>query len=392
MLGAIIGDIAGSVYEFNPTTQTDFNLLGETVNYTDDSIISFAFADWILTSKSFSHDDLEKCILRFTDTYTCPLGGYGYSFCMWLKHTWSKRTPYNSYGNGSAMRVSSIGWMFDTLEETERIAEISAAITHDHPEGIKGAKATAAAIFMARTGKTKAEIKEYIQSRYEYDLDQTCDDIRNTPYTMPESCQATMPGALVAFLESKDFESSIRLAISLARDADTLACINGGIAEAYYKEIPTWMKDKAYSLLPSEFRDIIHRLADNTVYGKLIPIHEFSNIERFVDLQKDTYGRALFELQQGKKKSDWNIGLLFPILKADSDMENSVYSFENISEVERYLQHPLLRRRMKMSVDAASRYSEDSLAEILGAESVKAIKTSIALMNEVLAKSGETQL
>lgn len=383
MLGSIIGDIAGSVYEFNPTRSTGFLLLGDGVNYTDDTILTCSVAEWLLDSRFFTIDELEEKFVKYADTYICPLGGYGYSFAMWLKNTWSKRTPYNSYGNGSAMRVASIGWMFDTLEETERVAEISASITHDHPEGIKGAKATAAAIFMARTGMSKAEIKDYIQSRYGYDLDQTCECIRNTPYTMHESCQATMPGALVAFLESEDFESSIRLSVSLARDADTLACINGGIAEAYYKHIPVWMKDKAYSLLPQDFKNLIHKLADQTDYGQLIPKHEYCNIQRFVDIQRNVYGMALFELQRGRKKSNWDIAALFPVMKGMEGSRDSDYNLESIEEVKRYLGHPLLGKRMEMSIAAVAGYNDEQLAELVGVENLQIIRLSIDLMNDI---------
>lgn len=392
MLGAIIGDIAGSVYEFNPTKRTDFTLFGDGVNYTDDTIMTFAVADWALRSDNFSHEDLECSLVRYADVFPCKLGGYGYSFAMWLKNTWSKRSPYNSFGNGSAMRVSSIGWLFDTVEETEHVAEVSASITHNHPEGIKGAKATAAAIFMARKGATKDEIKRYIQEKYGYDLDQTCEDIRNSVYELPESCQATMPGALVAFLESNDFESSIRLSISLSRDADTLACINGGIAEAYYKHIPDWIKDKAYSLIPKEFRNIIHLLEDRTEYGKLIPRHIFCDIERFAEAQKDVYGVALFELERGRKVKDWNILSLFPIMKSEDAVETSGYYFENKEEVKRYLGHDLLRRRLECSCAALCRHGDKSLADIVGEDNAGIVCESVSLMNRVLEELGQETL
>ena len=159
------------------------------------------------------------------------MGSYGGRFLQWAYGDISK--PYNSWGNGSAMRVAPVGWAFDSLEETEKIAAISAGVTHNHPEGIKGAQATAAVIFMARNLATKAEIKSYIEQKYGYNLSRTCDEIRPT-YQFNESCQETVPQAIIAFLDSRDFESAIRLAISLGGDSDTLACITGGIAEAFY--------------------------------------------------------------------------------------------------------------------------------------------------------------
>ncbi|MBR5198867.1 MAG: DUF1810 family protein [Bacteroidales bacterium] len=382
MLGSIIGDIAGSVYEFKPVRHTDFLLLGKGVNYTDDTITAMAVADWGLNSESLSHADLEERLVKYAFTYPCPLGGYGASYRMWLCNTMSKREPYGSFGNGSAMRVASIGWLFDSLEETERIAELSASITHDHPEGLKGAMATAAAIFMARTGSTKSEIKEYIQSKYGYDLDQTCDAIRNTPYKLHESCQETLPGALVAFLESTDFESSIRLAVSLARDSDTLACINGGIAEAFYKEIPAWMKDKAYSLLPQEFVKILNQLIVDSAYGSVVRQDPFCNMQRFLDAQSDIFGLALFELESGKKKGDWDIHLLFPTQD----------NFKSSEEIEQYLSYPLLKRRIELACSAIMKRPDISLLEKMSHEEASIVRDSVALFNNVLSKLGQEQL
>ena len=176
-----------------------------------------------------------------------------------------KRRPYNSWGNGSAMRASAVGWMFDTLEETERVAKISAEITHNHPEGIKGAQATAAAIFMARNGKSKDEIRNYISTTYGYNLARTCDDIRPV-YHWESSCQGTVPEAIVAFLDSTDFESAIRLAVSLGGDSDTLACITGGIAEAFYKEIPADIAKTMWNKLPEKFKEIIKSVESRSDY------------------------------------------------------------------------------------------------------------------------------
>lgn len=295
MLGAIIGDTAGSVYEFNNIKTTDFPFFSPGSNYTDDSVMTIAVAEWLLTDENHSIDTLENCMVSIARQYPCPQGGYGGGFRKWLFHPEElidydekrlstfitleealkklnasktetpKRKPYNSWGNGSAMRASAVGWMFDTLEETERVAKISAEITHNHPEGIKGAQATAAAIFLARTGKNKEEIRNYISTTYGYNLARTCDDIRPV-YKWESSCQGTVPEAIVAFLDSTDFESAIRLAVSLGGDSDTLACITGGIAEAFYKEIPAEIAKEMWCKLPEKFKEIIKSVESRTSY------------------------------------------------------------------------------------------------------------------------------
>ena len=258
MLGAIIGDTVGSIYEFDNIKTTDFPLFSERSEFTDDSIMSVAVADWLLRDKAHTHKELEASMERFAYQYPNPIGGYGGSFYGWL-FSGRERKPYNSWGNGSAMRVSAVGWAFETLEETLRVAEISASITHNHPEGIKGAQAVAAAIFLARTGKTKAEIKEYVESHFGYDLSRTCDEIR-PDYDFEESCQGTVPAAMAAFLDSTDFESAVRLAVSLGGDSDTIACITGGIAEAFYGHIPEGVLIAISPRLPDDFRQILQEM------------------------------------------------------------------------------------------------------------------------------------
>ena len=277
MLGAIIGDTVGSVYEFNNIKTTDFPLFDPRCDYTDDSIMTMAVAEWLLTDPQHGMDTLETIFLDFAKKYPCPMGGYGGGFSRWLFHPEAlgdygsrdfkpgTRHPYNSFGNGAAMRCSANGWMFDTIEETERVAGLSAAITHSHPEGIKGAQSTAAAIFMARHGASKEEIRNYISAKYGYNLNRTCDEIRPV-YDWDSSCQGTVPEAMVAFFDSTDFESAIRLAVSLGGDSDTLACITGGIAEAFYKTIPDNIALKMWSLLPDDFKAIIKEMEQRSSY------------------------------------------------------------------------------------------------------------------------------
>jgi ADP-ribosylglycohydrolase len=258
MLGAIIGDTVGSVYEFDNIKTTDFPLFTERNEFTDDSVMSVAVAEWLLRDKNHTHKDLEVSMVRYANKYRNPVGGYGGSFYRWL-FSGRERKPYNSWGNGSAMRVSAVGWAFDTIEETLQVAEISASITHNHPEGIKGAQSVAAAIFLARTGKTKAEIKEYVEIRFGYDLSRTCEEIR-PDYVFEESCQGTIPAAMAAFFDSTDFENAVRLAVSLGGDSDTIACITGGIAEAFYGHIPEEIVKTIWPCLPDDFQEILQEM------------------------------------------------------------------------------------------------------------------------------------
>jgi ADP-ribosylglycohydrolase len=253
MLGAIIGDIIGSPYEFdrNNIKTTDFPLFGERSRFTDDTVMTLAVAEALM--EGGNSEDYVKAMRKYGKLY--PYAGYGQRFAIWLCS--SKPEPYNSYGNGSAMRVSSVGWWYQTLEAVEEGAECSAIVTHNHPEGIKGAQATAAAIFLARTGKSKAEIKAYIETRYGYDLSRTLDEIRPN-YRHVESCQETVPEAITAFLESDGFEDAIRKAVSLGGDSDTLAAITGSIAEAAYG-VPEPIKDQALSRLDETLLSTLKR-------------------------------------------------------------------------------------------------------------------------------------
>ena len=284
MLGAIIGDTVGSVYEFENIKTTEFDLFSPESIYTDDSVITLAVAHWLFNDKTYNTQTLVDTIVYFANEYPCPKGGYGDRFLEWLTYPdvgveeverdngtkgivfRELRKPYNSWGNGSAMRTSAVGWMFDTLEETERIAALQAGITHDHPEGIKGAQAVSAAIFMARNGMSKEAIKLYIESKYGYDLSKTCDEIRPN-YQYDESCQGTVPQAITAFLESVDFETCLRLSVSLGGDCDTLTCISAAIAEAFYKDIPHWIVDEMWKRLPAHFKEILCVLNSETKYN-----------------------------------------------------------------------------------------------------------------------------
>lgn len=254
MIGSIIGDIVGSVYEFTPNNikTKQFEFFNPNGSYTDDSILTFATADWLLHGGEVAH-----YYSKYGEKYPWPMGGYGGGFKLWLVRSIRQQDnrPYNSCGNGSAMRVGPVGWAFDTIEEILAKAKESAECTHNHPEGIKGAQATALAIMMARHGCDKNEIRSEIEKRFEYDLQFTCEQIRPT-YTWGGTCQDSVPQAIVAFLDGEDYEDSIRNAISIGGDSDTIGCITGSIAEAYFG-VPADLRNSAMNYLPEEFQSII---------------------------------------------------------------------------------------------------------------------------------------
>ncbi len=249
IIGAVIGDVIGSVFERNNIKTTNFDLFNSKCDYTDDTVLTIAVAECILNNKNFA-----KTIWEYGRNYRGR--GYGGSFRNWLQQDNLK--PYGSFGNGSAMRASAVGFAFDNIETVLDIAKQTAEVTHNHPEGIKGAQATATAIFLARKGKSKQEIKDYITSTFNYDLGFTLDEIRPT-YKFDVTCQGSVPQAIVAFLESSDFENAIRLAISIGGDSDTIACITGGIASAYYKQIPKEIIDFVVDKLPGEYIEIMNK-------------------------------------------------------------------------------------------------------------------------------------
>ena len=251
IIGAIAGDIIGSVYEWHNVKTTDFDLFSRKSTFTDDSVLTLATMDALLHKKNYA-----ETYLLFGRKY--PGKDYGAHFRSWI-HSENPQ-PYESWGNGSAMRVSPVGWYGNSIEEVMAEAKKSAEVTHNHPEGIKGAQSTAVAVYMARMGKTKDEIKQFITNTFQYDLDQKIDDIR-PDYEFDVSCQGSVPQAIIAFLESTDFENAVRLAVSIGGDSDTIACITGGIAEAYYKVVPDYIIEKVLKLLPKKLVAIVERFS-----------------------------------------------------------------------------------------------------------------------------------
>ena len=255
MIGAIAGDIIGSVFESQPIKTISFPLFSKASAFTDDTVLTLAVADAIL-----NNIDYATALKSYGRKY--PRAGYGMSFYNWMQSFDSK--PYHSWGNGSAMRVSPVGFAFDSRTDVLAEAEKTAAVTHNHPEGIKGAQATALAIFLARQGFDKIAIRKQISLRFDYHLNYTLAEIRPN-YSFDVSCQGSVPQSIMAFLESNDFEDAVRLAISLGGDSDTMGCIAGGIAQAYYGKIPTGIIEQVKQRLPEAFLRIVDQF--NSAFG-----------------------------------------------------------------------------------------------------------------------------
>ena len=247
IIGAIAGDVIGSAYEFNPTRDHDFELFTPKSSFTDDTVLTMANALWLIDDEQHTHERLVEIMLDLCRRY--PNRGSGGRFANWICD--KDPQPYNSYGNGSAMRVSPVGYYAQSLEEALALAKVSAEVTHNHPEGIKGAQATAAAIFLARCGKSKQEIRDYVAQTFDYDLSRTLDEIRPT-FTFDETCQRTVPEAITCFMEGKDYEDVVRLSVALAGDADTIAAIAGSISSAV-DEVPNGITQQVIALLSEEF-------------------------------------------------------------------------------------------------------------------------------------------
>lgn len=264
MFGAILGDIIGSPYEFDQGEKTrEFPLFSPRSVFTDDTVMTLAVAEGFMKAAEGDEaikESIVDSMRRYGKLY--PNAGYGGGFYQWL-HAKDPQ-PYGSFGNGSAMRVSSAAWLFEGLDEVRHAARLSAEVTHNHPEGIKGAEATAAAIYLARTGKSREEIKNYVISEFGYDLSRTLDEIRPA-YRHVETCQGTVPEAITAFLEGESFEDVIRNAVSLGGDADTLTCIAGSIAEGYYG-VPEELKKECRKRLPAPLRAVLEAF-EKEIYG-----------------------------------------------------------------------------------------------------------------------------
>ena len=263
MYGAILGDMIGSPYEFDRGNKSkDFPLFVDSSEFTDDTVITVAVAEAFMdasTDEELLRQRLVDALVKYGKAY--PNADYGLRYRQWLQS--SDKKPYNSFGNGSAMRVSPVAWLYDDLDTVRKMARLSAEVTHNHPEGIKGAESVAAIIFLARTGATKAQMKTYVEQAFGYDLSRTCDQIRPT-YFHVESCQETVPEAITAFLEGESFEDVIRTAVSLGGDCDTLTCIAGSMAEAFYG-VPEELKAECTARLSADLLAVVRQFEEQVL-------------------------------------------------------------------------------------------------------------------------------
>ena len=265
MYGAIVGDIVGSPFEFDRGNKSkDFQLFSKGATYTDDTVMTVAVAEALMNAgKKAEPDRIRQCVVESMHAWgrRYPFAGYGMRFNRWLYTTVPQ--PYESFGNGSAMRVSAAGWLYDTIERTREVARATADVTHNHAEGIKGAEAVASVIFMARHGSTKEEIKDYVRREFQYRLDRTVDEIR-PGYHHVETCQETVPEAITAFLEGTDFEDVVRTAVSLGGDCDTLTDIAAAMAEAFYG-MPDALLSEVENRVEPDMLEVLKRF-ENTLH------------------------------------------------------------------------------------------------------------------------------
>ena len=376
MLGAIVGDIIGSAYEFKNTKRKEFHLFTPKSKFTDDTVMTLAVARWLCDDKEHRKETLVQRMQELGRRY--PTAGYAGSFMRWLYNP--EPQPYNSYGNGSAMRVSPVAFYAHSLQEALGLAKISAEVTHNHSEGIKGAQAIASSIYLARHGATKREIKSYVEEQFHYDLSQQLDDIRPT-YSYDMSCQHTVPQALLAFLEGANFEDVIRSAVSIGGDSDTIAAMAGGIAQAFYV-IPKKLSSYCYALLTPELRGVLNDFEDLLGCREADPF----NIERFIEAQNtsNTYRQALVEMQQGHKQTHW-IWFIFPQLKGFGHSAYSqYYGLADTDEARTYLAHPLLNERLRKITKAVLQYGNMDVKRVMGSsiDAVK-LKSSMTLFDVV---------
>jgi ADP-ribosylglycohydrolase family protein len=376
MLGAIVGDIIGSAYEFKNTKRKEFHLFTPKSKFTDDTVMTLAVARWLCDDKEHCKETLVQRMQELGRRY--PTAGYAGSFMRWLYNL--EPQPYNSYGNGSAMRVSPVAFYAHSLQEALGLAKISAEVTHNHSEGIKGAQAIASSIYLARHGATKREIKSYVEENFHYDLSQQLDDIRPI-YSYDMSCQHTVPQALLAFLEGANFEEVIRSAVSIGGDSDTIAAMAGGIAQAFYV-IPKKLSSYCYALLTPELRGVLNDFEDLLGCREADPF----NIERFIEAQNtsNTYRQALAEMQQGHKQTHW-IWFIFPQLKGFGHSAYSqYYGLADTDEARTYLAHPLLNERLRTITKAVLLHGNMDVKRVMGSsiDAVK-LKSSMTLFDVV---------
>lgn len=358
MLGAIVGDIIGSVYEFHNTKDYHFHLLTPNSTFTDDTVMTCAVAKWLTEDESHSKESLVTCMRGLGQKYS--EAGYGVSFMDWLFT--DNPQPYNSWGNGAAMRVSPVGFYAKTLDEAMALARTTAEVSHNHPEGIKGAQAIASTIFLVRNHADKEEIREFVSKTFGYSLDRTIETIRDI-YTFDVSCQGSVPEAIIAYLDGKDFENTIRLAISIGGDSDTIGAMAGGIAKAAYS-IPKPLAGYCYETLTPYLRKIVNDFERKVGVATEDPF----NLERFIEMQEYDYNVAYQEMQNGRKQSHW-IWYVFPQLRGLGHSANSfIMGLADVEEAKAYLEHPLLGKRLKEITSVLISHKDKDAVTLMGSD------------------------
>lgn len=365
MLGAIVGDIVGSVYEIHNTKDYNFHMITPRSRFTDDTVMTLAVAKWLTKDKTHSEGCLIKCMQELGRKYTNA--GYGGTFRRWLYSNEPK--PYNSWGNGSAMRVSPVGYFAHSIEETLELAKTSAEVTHNHPEGIKGAQAIASAIYLVRQGETKKNIQRYISDTFDYDLNRTIESIRPT-YTFDVSCMGSVPEAIIAFLDGKDFEDTIRKAVSIGGDSDTIGAMAGSVAQAMYG-IPKSLAGYCYECLTPELRDILDEFED------MIGLHTDDpfDLERFLTMQAPVYKTVLEEMRNGYKRGHY-MWYIFPQLRGLGHSANSyVYGLADVEGAKAYLNHSVLGSRLRETIKVLFDRNMDDISKVLDRDRSDKINT-----------------
>lgn len=413
MLGAVAGDIIGSVYEFRNTKSTAFELFTPESMFTDDSVMTLAVAKWLVEDCTHSPYHLIKCMQELGRKY--PNAGYGGKFEWWLIEENPK--PYNSWGNGAGMRVSPVGLYAKTLDEALALAAVTASVSHNHPEGVKGAQAIATSVFLCKEGKSKQEIKEYVENAFGYDLNRRIADIRPS-YYFDVSCQGSVPEAIIAFLEGNSFEEVVRLGISLGGDSDTIGCMAGAIAACVYP-IPEEIVERCNSILTEDLRNIQDQFLNKRKNYKPCPnevresdiiwnmndekhpiISESAKLKskdaptdwdkyeliRFLRAQEygnNGYADALKEVTSGHKYGHW-IWYIFPQIKGLGHSDYSeYYGIGSLGEAATYLEHEVLGERLREISNTLLRLDAKSAIEIFGHIDAMKVKSSMTLFDMV---------
>ena len=378
MIGAIIGDVVGSKYEFHNYRNKDFKLLDEESFFTDDTVLTVAVMDWILNTDSVDQESLIKYFQKWGRKY--PNAGYGSRFISeWLYA--DKPAPYKSYGNGSAMRISPIAYVANSKEELLFLSDLVTGITHNAYEGMKGARSIALATFMALHGSSKEEIKDMAISYYPQIANFDYEDLKKN-YRFNETSQNTCPQALYCFLISKDFEDCLRTSVSIGGDTDTLCAMSCAIAEAYYKKIRTKLKDFVYSKLTKEMQEIVdrfQRFLDKLDDDRSLVLEVHYDLSRFVEAHKSYYEIAKSELKNGYKQSHW-MWFMFPQIKGLGTSPTSIkYSLSGIHEASDYYQHDILGPHLLELCKIILSLKTNNSEEIFGYTDALKLKSSMTI-------------